>query len=336
MRHLIHCTGKALRGRTPWLPALLLLVGLGTASAQSADIPAPPLPWGSTPDDIPEGTMIIEGDIIVPIGFNQIDMPWADNFWPNGVVDYEFDGNVTADNRVRMRNAMALWSAVAQVTWVEHGGTFGCGLFYCVHIQNSNENNSAVGRQFFRQTINIFNWTLPFIIAHELAHALGFWHEQSRTDRDTFVRIEWAHIQPGEEHNFDIASGSGRYGPYDFDSVMHYGQFDFSRDGQRTITVLPPNESWQSRIGQRDHLSRWDQLIMSFVYSWPNWRFVDGNYGGFFEFGTFLQPYRSLIAGINSTPTGGTVWIQPGAYTADGTWNRAMTWQAPLGGVTIN
>ncbi len=332
MKHLIHCMLS--RARVRWLP-LLLLVGLGTAWAQSPDIPAPPLPWGSTPDDIPEGTMIIEGDIIVPIGFNQMDLPWADNFWPNGVVDYEFDGNVTNDNRVRMRNAMALWSAVAQVSWVEHGGTFGCGPIYCVHIQNSNENSSAVGRQFFRQTVNIVNWTFPFIIAHELAHTLGFWHEQSRTDRNTYVRIEYAHIQPGQESNFDIASGSGRYGPYDFDSVMHYGQFDFSRDGQRTITVLPPNEFWQSRIGQRDHLSHWDQLIMGFIYSRPSWRFVDANYVGS-ESGTFLQPYRSLVTGINNTPTGGTVWIQPGTYTANGIWNRAMTWEAPVGGVTIN
>ncbi len=75
---------------------------------------------------------------------------------------------------------------------------------------------------------------------------------------------------------------------------------------------------------------------MSFIYSQPNWRFVDANYGGIFEFGTFLQPYRSSVAGINNTPTGGTVWIQPGTYTANGIWNRAMTWEAPVGGVTIN
>jgi len=252
--------------------------------------------------------------------------------WPGGSVVYEFDDNVPPENRANMRNAMAEWEAVAHVSFHEEGS---CGLIHCVHIQNSNENSSAVGRQFFRQYVNIFNWNLRFIICHELGHLLGFFHEQSRTDRNTYVRINYEHIDPSERYNFDIEDGSGRYGPYDFDSVMHYGQFDFSIDGQPTITVLPPNEEWQTRIGQHSHLSRMDQMIMSFLYSYSNWRFVDGSYSGS-EQGTFLQPYRSFNTGVNNTPNGGTLWVQPGVYSVRGTYTRPMTWRAPLGGVTLN
>ncbi|XP_038165023.1 high choriolytic enzyme 1-like isoform X2 [Cyprinodon tularosa] len=72
-------------------------------------------------------------------------------------------------------------------------------------------------------------------VQHEVNHALGFHHEQVRSDRDNYVQILTQNIIPGKEHNFMKVNTNNQGTGYDFNSVMHYSNTAFSRNGQPTI-----------------------------------------------------------------------------------------------------
>ena len=61
---------------------------------------------------------------------------------------------------------------------------------------------SSIGRIGGRQNITIAPDSLfpahDLIPAHEIFHALGRWHEQSRPDRDNFVTINLTNVSPSK------------------------------------------------------------------------------------------------------------------------------------------
>ena len=65
--------------------------------------------------------------------------------------------------------------------------------------------SSAIGKQGGRQIIRLAPGCSRLIPAHEIFHALGRWHEQSRPDRDNFITINMNNIRAG----IDIASSPG-------------------------------------------------------------------------------------------------------------------------------
>ncbi len=289
-------------------------------------------------DWLPEGYVLVD-DMVLPEEYVTGRATIEVNLWPSTIA-YTFDSNVNSTNQSRAIAAMAEIEAVANIDFVPRTDQVNY-----IKFLDANGNSSPVGMQGGEQTIRMFNWSYRFIIVHELMHSLGFFHEQSRTDRNTYVTIQTANIEEGKEHNFDLEVGTeafprGAYGlagdrTYDFDSVMHYGATAFSKNDNPTIVVNSPwNETWQDAIGQRDHMSDLDELSLSLLYKENNWRIVDRTQSGS-ENGELFSPYDTVGEGVDNTPNNGTVMIMPGTYSGVRVYNDPMTLTAPLGSVTI-
>jgi hypothetical protein len=90
---------------------------------------------------------------------------------------------------------------------------------------------------------------------HEIGHAIGFWHEHVRPDRDRFVKLKESNIEPDSLHNFEkknISEINSLGERYDYNSIMHYSPRSFSRDSAKK-TIVPVSKF--KSIGQRLQLS---------------------------------------------------------------------------------
>lgn len=170
--------------------------------------------------------------------------------WPDCRIPFTIDPALTSRNRVT--EAIAHWEANTRFRFIPRTTETAFVTF-----RPGTGCSSAVGRQGNQQFVNLAGGCLRGQTIHEIGHVIGLWHEQSRQDRDTFVRINWANIQAGKEHNFNqhITDGDD-IGLYDYDSIMHYERLAFSRNNV-SPTIEPINPS-TATIGQRDHLSAGD------------------------------------------------------------------------------
>ncbi|XP_008056650.1 meprin A subunit alpha [Carlito syrichta] len=129
---------------------------------------------------------------------------------------------------------------------------------------------SEVGDQHVGQNLSIGpGCDYKAIIEHEILHALGFYHEQSRTDRDDYVNIWWDEILEGFQHNFNTYNDSfitDLNTPYDYESLMHYAPFSFNKnESVPTITAKIPE--FDSIIGQRLDFSNIDLERLNRMYN---------------------------------------------------------------------
>ncbi|KAM3605502.1 uncharacterized protein V6R79_026335 [Siganus canaliculatus] len=210
------------------------------------------------------GLNLVEGDIVLEEGHERNTRIAAEYRWPTTIPYYmEDDLEVNAKGVIlkafeqyRLKTCIDFkpWSGEENYISILKGP----GCYSEVGNQKKGKQQLSIGANCDRIAT----------IEHEFLHALGFWHEQSRSDRDDYIDIMWNHIKEGYDNNFKAKSDtiSSPLGvPYDYGSVMHYSKNSFSNGTGPTIVTKIP--AFNDVIGQRMEFSDSDLLKLHRLYS---------------------------------------------------------------------
>ncbi|XP_020289310.1 zinc metalloproteinase nas-4-like [Pseudomyrmex gracilis] len=205
--------------------------------------------------------------------------------WPNGVVPFVISPYFNDQQRQVIQDAMDDYHRHTCIRFKPYTGE---EQDYIRITAGNTGCWSSVGRIGGRQDVNLQVpgcLTQKGTVMHELMHAVGFLHEQSRYERDDYVYIQWQNIMTGRDNNFEKASKqtTDAFGVgYDYGSVMHYSANAFSKNGQPTIVprhqqpsggileiiggIFDVNNNAIQQLGQRKGFSKKDILKIRRMY----------------------------------------------------------------------
>ena len=107
-------------------------------------------------------------------------------------------------------------------------------------------------------------------IIHELMHALGFYHEHMRSDRDNYLIIHLNRVMPGMSENFEKnpVHMNRLLTRFDYNSIMIYSSTAFSKNGQ--LTMEPKEKQFKLKEPyDKTQMSALDALSINKMYDCP-------------------------------------------------------------------
>ncbi len=184
-------------------------------------------------------------------------------YWTSRTIPYFIPSSFPSNERALIEQGLEMISNSAYVNFVSVSNTPTSGILF----KRDTVNTSYIGRSSSINEIKLaagaFN---KGVVAHEVMHTLGYFHEQSRTDRDSYVTINYQNIESDKIHNFDKYTSRGYTGEdlctYDYSSIMHYGSYAFSKNDLPTIV----KKDGSTFSAQRTYLRATDIQSLNYIY----------------------------------------------------------------------
>ncbi|WP_291515439.1 M12 family metallopeptidase [Bdellovibrio sp. ArHS] len=188
---------------------------------------------------IEDGMAVADGDILLgqveagapPTGLTK---PLELQLWDSSEIAIYIQPDL--ENPQRVREAL-LYFANTPIRFVDYTDQEDVLVFQT----GSKDCKSYLGKVGGKQPVWLAPNCAPAEIAHEIMHALGFIHEQNRTDREAFVQVLKDNVEEGYLINFEIFPPSlmkvSGLAPFDYNSLMLYPSDTFAKPGTSQTLV---------------------------------------------------------------------------------------------------
>lgn len=144
-------------------------------------------------------------------------------FWPQSVVPYTLDWAFSTTHKNEIKAQLAYMESNFGVNFVER--TNQANYIHFTYLPSSHFacGTSPLGMQGGKQEVRLnTDCVKQRTIVHETLHSLGYYHEHNRSDRDSYITVNWSNLNDCYD-SFKISSDIETENPYDIKSIMHYG-----------------------------------------------------------------------------------------------------------------
>ncbi|XP_021003887.1 astacin-like metalloprotease toxin 5 [Parasteatoda tepidariorum] len=195
---------------------------------------------GYTEERVLENVDLFEGDILgIDPHTDRNAIPKDSQRWPGGRVPYLMDPYTTYDSKetAMIKKAFAEFEEKTCIRFVEKEEDEQDYVLIFAGRGCYSKVGKTGGVQALSFGKNCFQH--PTLV-HELGHAIGFFHEHTRSDRDDYITIHWSAIMnTAKDQFYKLMPAENRLlDSFDYDSIMLYGERTFSKDGwTKTMTA---------------------------------------------------------------------------------------------------